>query len=113
MRYLRYLFLSVIGILLITLALANRQMVTLRLLPEELAAAVNLSGALTLPLFLVIFAGIVVGLFIGFVWEYLREFKHRHALSKTGREVTKLEREVKRLRGQSGEDKDDVLALIE
>lgn len=113
MRYLRYLFLSIIGVLLITLALANRQMVTLRLLPEELAGVFNLSGALTLPLFLVIFAGIVVGLLIGFVWEYLREFKHRSALSKRGREVNKLEREVKRLKGQSGDGKDDVLALIE
>lgn len=113
MRYLRYLFLSVVGIVLITVALANRQMVTLRLLPEELAGVFNLSGTIGLPLFLVIFAGIVVGLLIGFVWEYLREFKHRRALSKTGREVTKLEREVKRLKGRSGEDKDDVLALIE
>lgn len=113
MRYLRYLFLSVTGVVLITVALANRQVVTLRLLPEELAGVFNLSGALNLPLFLVVFAGIVVGLLIGFVWEYLREFKHRHALSKTGREVTKLEREVKRLKGRSGEDKDDVLALIE
>lgn len=113
MRYLRYLFLSVIGVLLITLALANRGPVTLRLLPEELAGVFNLSGELSLPLFLVIFAGIVVGLLIGFVWEYLREFKHRHALSKRGREVNKLEREVKRLKGRSGDGKDDILALIE
>lgn len=113
MRYLRYLFLSVVGILLITLALANRGPVTLRLLPQELAGVFNLSGEITLPLFLVIFAGIVVGLLIGFVWEYLREFKHRHALSKRGREVNKLEREVKRLKGRSGDGKDDILALIE
>lgn len=113
MRYLRYLFLSVIGVLLITLALANRQIVTLRLLPEELAGVFNLSGELPLPLFLVIFAGIVVGLLIGFVWEYLREYKHRSALSRRGREVNKLEREVRRLKGQSGDGKDDVLALIE
>mgnify|MGYP002267021934 CR=1 FL=1 len=61
----------------------------------------------------IVFAGIVVGLLIGFVWEYLREHKHRRALSKTGREVNKLEREVKRLKGRSGDGKDDVLALIE
>jgi uncharacterized integral membrane protein len=113
MRYLRYLFLSVIGILLITLALANRQIVSLRLLPGEMAEAVSMSGELRLPLFLVIFAGIVVGLLIGFVWEYLREHKHRRALSKTGREVHKLEREVKRLKGKPGDGKDDVLALLE
>ena len=35
---------------------------------------------LELPLFLVIFGGIVAGLLIGFVWEWFREHKHRVAL---------------------------------
>ena len=113
MRYIRYLFLSVIAVVLITVALANRDLVTLRLMPDELAAVVGLTGTITVPLFLVIFAGIVVGLLIGFVWEYLREYKYRSALSKTGREATKLEREVKRLKSTGNDGKDDILALIE
>jgi len=36
-RYLRYAFLALLAIVLITLALANRQMVSLHLLPEGLA----------------------------------------------------------------------------
>ncbi len=113
MRYIRYLFLAVIGIALIVVALANREAVTLRLMPEELAGVFGLTGNITLPLFLVIFLGIVAGLLIGFVWEWMREFKYRHDLSKKGKEVSRLEREVKVLKAKNGEGTDDVLALIE
>nr|WP_325253964.1 LapA family protein [Amylibacter sp.] len=113
MRYIRYLFLAVIGLCLIIVALANRGMVTLRLMPEELASIFQVSGSVTLPLFLVIFLGIVAGLLIGFVWEWMREFKYRNDLSKKGKEVHRLEREVNVLKAKSGEGTDDVLALIE
>ncbi|PLS23179.1 LapA family protein [Neptunicoccus cionae] len=113
MRYIRYLFLAVIGVCLIVVALANRTPVTLRVMPEELASVFQLSGSITLPLFLVIFMGIVVGLLIGFVWEWMREFKYRNDLSKKGKELHRLERENKVLKAKSGEGTDDVLALIE
>lgn len=113
MRYLRYAFLGVLGICLITLALANRGSVTLRVLPEDLAAFTGLSFTLTLPLFVVIFAGIVGGLLIGFVWEWLREHKHRAEASAQRREKDRLAREVKRLKQPAKDEKDDVLALLE
>ncbi len=113
MRYIRYLFLAVIGLALIVVALANRKMTTLKLMPDALAAPFGLQGSVTLPLFVVIFLGIVVGLLIGFVWEWLREFKYRHSLSKKDKEVHRLEREVKVLKAKNGESTDDVLALIE
>ena len=113
LRYIKYLFLGVVGICLIVVALANRDVVTLRLLPDELASVLGISGSASLPLFLVIFLGIVAGLLIGFVWEWMREFKYRNDLSRKGKEVHRLEREVKVLKAKSGEGKDDVLALIE
>lgn len=115
MRYLRYLFLAVLGICLITVALANRQMVPLRLLPEEMAAFSGLSLQIELPLFVVVFLGIVAGLLIGFVWEWLREARLRAEAGRARREAASLEREVKRLkRGQAeGEGKDEVLALLD
>ncbi len=113
MRYFRYLFLIVVGICLVTVALANRGMVTLRLMPEELASIFQTSGSISLPLFLVIFLGVLLGLLIGFVWEYLREFKFRSDLGRKGRELHRLERQVKVLKDKTGEGKDDVLALIE
>lgn len=115
MRYLRYLFLAVLGICLITVALANRQIVTLRLLPEDMAAFSGISWELRLPLFAVVFLGIVAGLLIGFVWEWLREARLRAEAGRVKREAATLEREVKRLKHKQVEveGKDEVLALLE
>lgn len=113
MRYIRYLFLGSIALVLIIVAVANRQPVKLQLLPEDLAAFVPFAGSITVPLFLVIFAGILAGLLIGFVWEYLREFKVRSDLSKTSKQVRHLEREVGKLREKNGEGQDEILALLD
>lgn len=111
MRFIKFLFLGTVALVLIVVAIANRQPVRLQLLPEDLAAFVPFAGQITVPLFLVIFAGILAGLLIGFVWEYLREFKIRNNLSKTNKQVRHLEREVGKLREKTGEGKDEILAL--
>lgn len=113
LRYLRLAFLALLGLFLLVVAMANRGPVTLRLLPEEMGLALGLSRAVDLPLFLVIFGGIVIGLGIGFVWEWFREAKHRSAASQKSREVARLEREVSRLRDEKAEPRDEVLALLE
>jgi uncharacterized integral membrane protein len=113
MRFIKYLFLGAVAFMLIVVAIANRQPVELQLLPEDLAAFVPFAGQITVPLFLVIFGGILAGLLIGFVWEYIREFKIRNNLSKTNKQVRHLEREVGKLREKTGEGKDEILALLE
>lgn len=112
-RTLRYILIALLGIALLTVALANRTGVTVRLLPDDMAAFLGLSLAADLPLFLVIFAGIVAGLLIGFVWEWLREAKHRTTASTKSREVTRLERELAVLRDTKTEPQDDILALLD
>jgi len=112
-RFIKYLFLGAVALVLIVVAVANRQPVELQLLPKDLAAFIPFSGQITVPLFLVIFGGILAGLLIGFVWEYLREFKIRNNLSKTNKQVRHLEREVGKLREKTGEGKDEILALLE
>jgi lipopolysaccharide assembly protein A len=67
----------------------------------------------SLPLFLVIFAGIIAGVVIGFVWEWFREHKHRAEAVTHRREREKLEREVSRLKPATERQTDDVLALLE
>jgi len=57
--------------------------------------------------------GIAFGLLIGFVWEWLREWKHRSAVRKEHKQVVRLEREVTRLKAEKNEGKDDVLALLD
>ena len=120
MRYIRYLILAIIGIALVFLAMANRQFVTVRLFPGELVP--ELPGALqtyadlqiSIPMFVVILGGIVVGLLIGFVWEYAREAAVRSEAAVKGREVRRLQRENKRLRVQKTENQgDEVLAILD
>ncbi len=113
MRYIRYAFLATLGVILISVALANRSIVTLNLLPDPLAQLLNLNYSIELPLFVVIFGGIVAGLLIGFFWEWLREYKIRAAAGRTERELVQTKREVRRLKGKQEEGKDEVLALLE
>jgi lipopolysaccharide assembly protein A len=113
-RYLRLLVIGLLALSLLTVALANRTPVQVRLLPDDLAALTGLTWAAEVPLFLVIFAGIVAGVLIGFVWEWLRETHIRSTASARAREVARLERELAELRGAAGAaPKDDVLALLE
>lgn len=112
-RYLRYVFLIALAIVLLTVAIANRGPVTLNALPPDMAAFASLHYSLSLPLYLVIFAGIVAGLMIGFVWEWFREHKHRSSAKERAREITRLEREIEALRRENPAQKDDVLALLD
>ena len=112
MRYLWYIFLALVAIVLVTVALANADPVTLRLLPEAMAGFLGFSWQITLPLFLVIFGGIAAGLLIGFVWEWWREHRYRAQMRAERRERQRLEREMSQMR-PSGRKGDDVLALLE
>ena len=112
-RYTRYLFLAALALVLLAVALANRAPVSVRLLPEDLAALTGLTWAAELPLFLVIFGGIIAGVLIGFVWEWFREMKHRSTASAKSREVARLERELAALRDTTSVPQDDVLALLD
>ncbi|MFP5479669.1 MAG: LapA family protein [Alphaproteobacteria bacterium] len=113
-RYLRLILLGLLALLLLTVALANRAPVEVRLLPGDLAALTGLTWAMQLPLFLVIFGGIVAGVLIGFVWEWFREHGHRATAAQKAREVVRLERELAVLKDStSTPPQDEVLALLD
>jgi len=113
MRYLRYGFLAVLGIVLVTIALANTAPVTLRLITDDMAGWLGITSSVQLPLFIVIFGGIIGGVLIGFVWEWFREHKQRAEATRTRRDKERLEREVSRLKEKDAETMDSVLALLE
>ncbi len=112
-RSLRYVFLGLLGICLLTVALANRPTVLVRALPDDMAAFLGLNWQIELPLFLIIFASIVAGLLIGFVWEWFREHKIRAVASTKTREVSRLERELATMKDATSVPRDDVLALLD
>ena len=113
MRYLQYLVWSFIALGLIIIGLANRTNVILTLIPEGLGGLLGFNVNLHVPLFIVIFLGVGGGLLIGFVWEWLREMKHRTAAKSEHRQVVRLEREVTKLKTGTAKEQDDVLALLD
>ena len=126
MTFIRYLFLGLLAFVLIVLAVANLQSVSVGLLPGPLAdfADYIFGGAATrepgdrpysidgVPLFVVILASAAVGLAIGFTWEWVREHKHRAEARAERARKEELERELAKTRRVAGEQ-DEVLALLE
>ena len=113
MRYFRYGLLGVLAFALSCVAIANRGKVTLILFPNDIGDLVGINPSVETPLFLVIFLSVIVGLMIGFCWEWLREYKLRAEGSRSARKVNKLQREVRKLQDSSSGKKDEVLALLE
>lgn len=109
----RMIRLGVLGLVLLALvflALANRSVIEIALLPAGFPLAESLK--LSVPLFIVVFAALLLGLLLGMFFEYFREHKQRRAASETRRKANKLEGEVQRLKAEGGKDEDDVLALL-
>jgi len=113
LRYLKYTFLIVVALALVLMAMANRETVTLEVIPPDLAAWFGIQYGIDLPLFLVILGSVVVGVLVGFVWEWLREHRHRAEAATQKRTAQALEREVKTLKGPDRGSQDEILALVD
>lgn len=111
-RALRLAILGLLALALIMIALANRMAITLKLLPDEFADLLGRNWKIDVPVFVVGFAGVAVGLLIGFLWEWLREHKHRADVSAKSRELARVQRELASLRDAKGQPDDEVLALL-
>ena len=113
MTYLRYTFWGIVAICLIVVGLANRAPTTLRAMPDQLGELLGISPTIELPLFVVLFLGVALGLLIGFLWEWVREHRIRADASRTARENANLKREIDRLKDQKNEGKDEIIALLD
>lgn len=113
MRYVRYLCIAIFAVALISIALANRAMVSLQIIPAELSGLFVMNPTIKLPLFAVILGSIMAGLLIGFVWEWVREYGERAEAAKQAREMRRLQRELDKLKAVKHEGKDEVLALLD
>ena len=113
MRLFRYLILGLLLLAFLTVALANRGPVGVSLLPEDLAMLIGWQARAEVPLFVILGFGAVMGVVIGFVWEWLREHKHRKVARVQTKAVSKLERELAAMKDQTSLPQDDVLALLQ
>ena len=113
MRYLRYLLLGGFGVAVVCVAIANRSVVAVQLLPEVLGDVIGFNLGFSLPLFIVMLICVMLGLILGFIWEWIREMGERSAARREHKYALRLEREVSRLKADKNRGKDDVLALLE
>ena len=112
MRLIKYIVLAIIAIGLVTVALANRGTMTLRLLPDGVADLAGVNYELTFPIFIIILGTFLLGLLFGFIWEWLREHKHRATAKAEAKERQRLEQEVRKV-APPADTGDDVLAILD
>ncbi|MEI4486119.1 lipopolysaccharide assembly protein LapA domain-containing protein [Frigidibacter sp. MR17.14] len=112
-RYLRIALTALVALVLLVLALANRDPVALRLLPGDMGAYLGVGEGIQMPMFVVILITLLVGLALGFSWEWARESGHRKAARAHARQAAQLKREVSTLRTETQTPQDEVLALLD
>lgn len=93
------LILIPLAILIVTFAVANRQAITVSFDPFDSAQP---AYAATLPLFVVIFAALILGVLIGGVAAWLRQGKWRRAVRKLEAETRELHGELDSIRRRFG-----------
>ncbi len=113
MRTIKFIILALIALVLVVLGSANRQVVTLTLFPDEFVPFTQFNASIDLPLYAVALGGIAVGLFLGFFWEWMREARLRAEATRAKRDRAMLEREVKKLKSDKPEGKDEIIALVD
>lgn len=115
MRIINYIVLVLIALALSIVGFANRGPVTLSLFPADLVPFTGFNYEITLPIYIVAFGGIAIGLLLGFVFEWIREGRYRSEAVNNRREKVMLAREVEKLKAETKryEGKDEILALID
>lgn len=113
LKNIRYGFWAIVGLILVIVGIANRDFATVRAMPPALADMLGISPDVSLPMFIIIFISVGVGLLIGFLWEWLREHRIRVEGRKKAREASVLRREVDALKTRHEGHQDDVLALLD
>ena len=112
MRLVRTLFLIFLAIILVVFSIANSENVNLYLLPTDLSSLMGTTISINIPVFLVFFSGIFIGLIIGFLWEWLREHKFRVEANLNEKRLSRAEAELSEMRTKDNKG-DDVLTLLD
>lgn len=112
-RVIKYIILAAMAIALVTVSMANRDPMTLTLLPNELASPLNFNFEITAPGFVIILLTFIAGLTFGFIWEWLREHRQRTTAKAEHRQLVELEQEVKKNAPPATDNGDDVLAILD
>ncbi len=111
MKYIRYALYAFVSIFFILLAFNNNDPVDFVLVPDFIPGINEIS--VTVPLFIVTLGALLVGLVLGYIFEYVREARIRRKASRAQKELKKTTAELESLKKEAGKHDDDVLAILE
>jgi uncharacterized integral membrane protein len=94
LRYLKFLLLLPIGLVIVALAVSNRTPTKLIYWPDQLGPELSF----TAPLFVALMLAIMLGVVIGGLATWLTQSGHRRAERQYRREAERLKSEAERLR---------------
>lgn len=97
-RFLKSLILLPVAILVVALAVANREAVRLSFDPFSVDAP---AFSLTLPLYVLVFAAVAIGILCGGIGSWLGQSGTRRTSRHRRREIRRLEGETERLKSQA------------
>ena len=101
MRYIKLLAWILVGVLLIIFALGNNQTVQVYLFPNIFSNTLIARYIFPMPLFIIVYLVLLIGVIFGFVFEYFRQYKYRLNLRKYKRELNSLRAEVQELKSRT------------
>ena len=101
MRYIKLLAWILVGVLLVIFALGNNQTVQVYLFPNIFSNTLIARYIFPMPLFIIVYLVLLIGVIFGFVFEYFRQYKYRLNLRKYKRELNSLRAEVQELKSRT------------
>ena len=101
MRYIKLLAWILVGVLLVIFALGNNQTVQVYLFPNIFSNTWIARSIFPMPLFIIVYLVLLIGVIFGFVFEYFRQYKYRLNLRKYKKEVNSLRAEVQELKSKT------------
>ena len=113
MKYIKFLLLTIIGIVLIIFAISNNQIIEVRILPDNFVGVLGLKSTYSLPFFVILYLALVLGLLLGFFFEYFRERKYRVKLKQANKDIKFLQSEKKKLKSKNSDGDSAILNLID
>ena len=101
MRYVKLLVWVLVGVLLVIFALGNNQTVQVYLFPTFFKNTLIARSIFPMPLFIVIYLVLLIGVIFGFIFEYFRQYKYRLNLRKYKKEINSLQAKVQDLKSKT------------
>ena len=101
MRYFKLLVWVLIGVVLFIFALGNNETVQVYLFPEIFSNTWMVRSIFPMPLFIIVYLVLLIGVIFGFVFEYFRQYKYRLNLRKYKEEMSSLRIEINELKSKT------------